>query len=287
LLPPKSTLNNKYMRSWLILIPLWLIAIGCSPEPRKESQDSDYESSIFKRAKEKYELRDYRGAVSLYEEVLRDNPSMAKAHLELGLIYNDKIGDPVSAIYHFRRFLKLKPNADRAKIVEEWIARAELAIASSQPNSPLESTEQFVELQRENLLLKQSIEKLQQELSLAKRGLAEAKKTPVAIAQVQPTVKEELTSKPAEPAVTTNTVALKLITNAPTSTSRVDSAATTQPMTVSSVRKHTVQPGETLWRIAVRYYPEQVKEGTQKIMEANGLTDAAKIRSGQVLTIPQ
>ncbi|MBX7158191.1 MAG: LysM peptidoglycan-binding domain-containing protein [Verrucomicrobiae bacterium] len=277
------------MRRLLIFISLGLLLVGCSPEARKESQNNDYESSTFKRAKEKYELRDYRGAISLYEEVLRDNPLMAKAHLELGLIYNDKIGDPVSAIYHFRRYLKLKPNAERAKIIEEWIARAELAIASSQPNSPMESTEQFVQLQKENLLLKQSTEKLQQELNALRYQVVETKKLPISSVDASVATEKTAVSMPVPTTPATNTVVLRLVTNSATASPTI---AKTEKSEVSiavpiASKKHTVLAGETLWRIAVRYYPEQVKEGTQKIMEANGLSDAAKIKSGQVLIIPQ
>ncbi|MEZ5405239.1 MAG: LysM peptidoglycan-binding domain-containing protein [Verrucomicrobiia bacterium] len=277
------------MRRLLIFISLGFLLVGCSPEARKESQNNDYESSTFKRAKEKYELRDYRGAISLYEEVLRDNPLMAKTHLELGLIYNDKMGDPVSAIYHFRRYLKLKPNAERAKIIEEWIARAELAIASSQPNSPMESTEQFVQLQKENLLLKQSTEKLQQELNTLRYQVAESKKLSAPLVNASVATEKTIVSTPPATTPTTNTVVLRLVTNSATAPPDIAKAEKTETPLAASVasKKHTVLAGETLWRIAVRYYPEQVKEGTQKIMEANGLTDAAKIKSGQVLIIPQ
>lgn len=266
---------------------LWmaLILVGCSPEQKGGMPNNDYESATFKRAKEKYELRDYREAVNLYEEVLRENPSMAKAHFELGLIYNDKVNDPISAIYHFRKFLRLKPNSERGKTVQEWISRAELAIASSQPNSPMESTEQFVELQKENLILKNTNEKLQQELAALKHSLPDKseKNQPLAATESTKVVLKPISSSTETQSINrvTNSIALKLITN-----TEVTSVATNVPVVSSPIKKHTVQAGETLWRIAVRYYPEQVKEGAKKIMEANLITDPSKIRSGQILTIP-
>ena len=255
---------------------------SCSPDHKGEVPNNDYESSTFKRAKEKYELRDYRSAINLYEEVLRDNPSMAKAHFELGLIYNDKIGDPISAIYHFRKFLQLKPNAERARTVEEWISRAELSIASSQPNSPMESTEQFVELQKENLALKNTNEKLQQELAWIKHQFtkktvpldASSLESKKILSEMKPIVTETQAM-----ALMTNAIALRLVTNA-------DVVLTNLSKSSEVSKTHTVQAGETLWRIAVRYYPEQVKEGAVKIMEANHLSDPSKIKSGQILTIP-
>ena len=269
-----------------MFLGMTLLLVACSPEQKGEMPNNDYESSTFKRAKEKYELRDYRGAINLYEEVLRENASMAKAHFELGLIYNDKVNDPISAIYHFRKFLRLRPNSEREKTIQEWISRAELAIASSQPNSPMESTEQFVELQKENLVLKNANEKLQQELVWLKHQLAdkpEKNKVPPVIEPVKTTQKAvNLLPETQSINVVTNSIALKLVTN----TEMVSMTTNIVTTSLSPTKKHTVQAGETLWRIAVRYYPEQVKEGAKKIMEANLITDPSKIRSGQTLTIP-
>jgi LysM repeat protein len=57
--------------------------------------------------------------------------------------------------------------------------------------------------------------------------------------------------------------------------------ATAEPVTTSTPGKHVVQAGENLFRIALRY-------GTtvEAISKANGITNAALIYVGQVLTIP-
>ena len=46
---------------------------------------------------------------------------------------------------------------------------------------------------------------------------------------------------------------------------------------------HTVQPGETIYRISIKYYKS--KSGIDTIKSANNLT-SNEIRVGQVLTIP-
>jgi len=57
--------------------------------------------------------------------------------------------------------------------------------------------------------------------------------------------------------------------------------ATTEPVATTTPGKHVVQAGENLFRIALRY-------GTtvEAISKANGITNAALIYVGQVLTIP-
>jgi len=56
----------------------------------------------------------------------------------------------------------------------------------------------------------------------------------------------------------------------------------TVPLTAAAARAHIVQPGETLYRIALRYgLPVNI------LAQANRLADPALIHAGQVLTIPE
>ncbi|MFN2283320.1 MAG: LysM peptidoglycan-binding domain-containing protein [Anaerolineae bacterium] len=57
--------------------------------------------------------------------------------------------------------------------------------------------------------------------------------------------------------------------------------ATAEPVTTSTPGKHVVQAGENLFRIALRY-----GTSVDAIAKANGITNAALIYVGQVLTIP-
>ena len=38
-----------------------------------------------------------------------------ESHLEVGLLYLQHINDPLSAIYHFRKFLALRPNSQQGR----------------------------------------------------------------------------------------------------------------------------------------------------------------------------
>ena len=64
-----------------------------------------------------------------------------KSHLEAGrllLTLSDR-KDPVAAIYHFRRFLLLQPNARESDMVEQLIVTAEREIIRKLPGEPYEN----------------------------------------------------------------------------------------------------------------------------------------------------
>ena len=86
-------------------------------------------------------------------------PDSAQTHLELGLLYDERLGDPLAAIYHYRQYLELRPTSDRKAVVEDFIERAKMAFAAtlSPPASP--DTGELVRLQNENAALRARLEK--------------------------------------------------------------------------------------------------------------------------------
>ncbi len=60
-----------------------------------------------------------------FEEYLRVNPYSAKAHYELASLYDESLGDPFMAIYHYRKFVELDPDNSERKKVETWIQAKE------------------------------------------------------------------------------------------------------------------------------------------------------------------
>lgn len=323
------------MRWWLPVL-LGALFSGCTPESKLKPVDNDFETPLFKRAKEKFELRDYEGSIALYEQVLRENPHMAKAHLELGLINDDKLGDYVSAIFHYRRYLALRPDGEKAGHVRQWIPRAEMAFAAQQPNSPLQNADELSRLQKENLTLKAEIEEARRVRRELDAQLRAALAQPVSRAaapppQVEPLVPTRPQSQAAAPppprpapqapanppSVTPAAVAHAPVAQVPPARTPVappPAAQAPQPMRVAEApapappraelvapaatgtqpkagpagRVHSVQEGETLWRIASRYYPGDAQRGVERIQEANraNVSDVTKLRVGQQLKIP-
>src|SRR5690606_33582601 len=88
---------------------------GCVPSGR--GQTDEEKESHFLAGKSCINSMDFRGAIEEFEKALVVNPRSAAAHYQLGWLYEQKEPDPAAAIYHYERYLKLRPNAENA----EWI----------------------------------------------------------------------------------------------------------------------------------------------------------------------
>ncbi len=63
----------------------------------------------------------YDQAVDFYNKVLKINPDDAAAHYRLGFLYKRSNDDARMAVYHFKRYLALEPNAKNRKEVQYFI----------------------------------------------------------------------------------------------------------------------------------------------------------------------
>ena len=67
-----------------------------------------------------------------------------ESHLELGLLYLQHINDPLAAIYHFKKYLALRPNSPQAPLVKQRIDAAIREFARTIPAHPLEGADRVV-----------------------------------------------------------------------------------------------------------------------------------------------
>ncbi len=110
---------------------------GCGGKKEEKSIKSNARST-YELAFQKYQKGYYNEAVAMYKRALEIDPDLSKAHLELGMIYDDFLRDKDKAIYHYGMYLRLEPSAEKAGMVREWIekARGEASVASSSEPMP-------------------------------------------------------------------------------------------------------------------------------------------------------
>src|SRR5213082_2466773 len=168
------------------LIFVWLAAIfvllclgwsGCSPSG--ESGLDEEKESNYLTGRSRKSAQNYTGAIEAFEQALEANPRSAAAHLELGLIYYQNVTTHwARAIYHFEKYLELRPKANNADLIRQNIDYCKLALAKEVPYTPNNDLvrKEVERLNRDNTELRQQIEQLKGQLALrassATNGLA-------------------------------------------------------------------------------------------------------------------
>ncbi len=210
---------------------------------------------VEEQAAEAQKAGDYQRAVRLYESLLDGTPATAKIHYSLALLYDDKLKEPVSALHHFRRYLRMSGDAKSNKEVGQFIQRLELEMAAGAADSGIMTKREAVRLKNDNLKLQQQVMRLQTDLTEARR---------------RPSAKEA--AKAARDGRGFSTV---------------PRTAAAEQAVGRETRTYAVQKGDTLASIARKFY--QSSQRWKDIADANQnqLNGTVDLKIGQTLIIPK
>jgi len=227
---------------------------GCTPP--EQSRADERKEPHFVLGQNRVNAMDYQGAIEAFEKSLEANPHSATAHYELGWLYDEKEPDPVSAIYHYRQYLKLYPKADNAEVITQRIYTCKQQLAAeSMPLSGVPAVQkQLDQLAEQNRQLQDEVNRWRAYYSSQLAAAKTNSPTPPTNAVVRPT--------PDQPTAA--------------NTNRSGSAPT-----AIRPRTHMVAAGETAVGIARKY---GVKLGA--LQSANPGMNPTRIHVGQVLNIP-
>src|SRR6185436_19010663 len=92
---------------------------GCLPSGRSPLDEE--KESHYLAGKSRVNALDYQGGLECFEKALETNPRSAPAHFEAGILCEKYKQDHAAAIYHFNRFLELKPDSGYAEVVAAHI----------------------------------------------------------------------------------------------------------------------------------------------------------------------
>ncbi|MBI2514075.1 MAG: LysM peptidoglycan-binding domain-containing protein [Opitutae bacterium] len=295
---------------------LALSLAGCGDDGR-QSYATEVDEPYYRQAEQMKRSNRQQEALSAYLKVIEKRGDDApESHLEAGLIYLHHIRDPIAAIYHFRKYLSLRPNSAQAPLVKQRIDAAIREFSRTLPAQPLENQLQRVDLiaamdklKLENDLLKQQIADLQAgrspSVNVASAEATEpaperaANPTPSAPTPAResnansfalnldsiPTVRTRPTPARQEPVVATPSQTPT--TRTPTRPAQKQAPATSSPQSVRGARTHTVTKGDTLMSLSLRYYGTRSR--WRDIYQANrsAMKNEGDIRIGMQLAIPQ
>jgi LysM repeat protein len=230
---------------------------GCFPSGQRD-QDEEKEPH-FLTGRSRVNQMDYKGAIESFSKALEVNPHSAKAHFELGWLYEEKDPDPAAAIYHYEQYLKLRPDAENAGTVRQRILGAKQELAKTvlpMPSSP--------GLQRDLEQLAEQNRQLHEELERcrARYAAAATNANPVSAAGGR----ARTAPSPGTPTPTPRNDSLPPATNA----GRANAA-----------RTHKVKAGESPASIARKYGVR-----LDALMSANPGLNPRRLQIGQTLIIP-
>lgn len=267
----------------MICACLWL-GPGCNRLPEgelvAENNEPSYEEGrrLLRQGKE-------QAALAAFSRVIESRSDGApESHLEVGLLYEEEIKDPIAAIFHFRKYLELKPNSPQSDLVRQQIDNSIKSFARTLPAQPLENQilrndllDVVEKLKKENNRLKDEVAGLRGNTTLAGVSRGSVADLSAAPRATNPT--------PARTSPITSVPISELVERPASRPTRPEAVPAQAP---SSGRIHAVVKGDTLYGLARRYYnsPARVKD----IVAANrGSLNSANdpLRIGMRLVIPE
>lgn len=256
----------------LAFAALWLGA-GCGGgEHSPVAAETD--EPAYKEAKRLENAGRYPEALAAYRRVIekRGEQNSAESHLDVGIIYLERIKNPIRAIYHFQQYLELQPNSKRAGLVRGQIRAAErsYALTLRGPN-PLDAVQPDLQDQLERQ--QREIEMLRAALQAAPGGggalpvirLPNAAGEfdspglravpPPAPSSAAPEVISPLSPAPMPPSERTGGAGGGFVIAArPPAPKAAPPPAKPSATAPSAGRRHTIEAKDTLYKISVKYF---------------------------------
>lgn len=286
-------------KSFLAALLASLVLSSCQQAP-PGSDAEDERNPFFRQASKDVADLNYPAAIKQFEKAIATNPTVVKAYLQIGLLYGDKLGDPISAIYFFQKYLEARPNAAEREEVLAAMQKAKIDFSMGQNNSGLQNEAEIAKMSKENIDLKQQVTQLQgtlaaKEVQLSQIAGAATPPKATAVVPATPVATTPSEKKSAIKATSTRNTPAKTSEATPKTTDIPSVPATPPPaapadaaVPSADAKQHTIGSGDTLWKLAKKYYPASLdlNEEIAKIKTANpGLNDR-NLKIGTVINIP-
>lgn len=238
---------------YLILFTVLITLTGCDKDTGSIEAREEKDPNVLS-GQEFMEQGDYDAAIAEFTRAMEQEPLMARPHLDLAIIYQQYKVNYIHAIYHYDRYLELRPDAEKAEFINEQKLKVAQALANTLINN---SPEVKKVVQERNTLIQQNNELKRQLAASLKRNTSPA---PVASSSGQ-TVTQTVpkVSKPVAE----------------------QSAASDQKHQV-----YHVVGGDTLTKISTKFYGDAGKWDI--IYEANKdmMRSPGDLKVGQTIVIP-
>ncbi len=159
-------------RTGSIICILFVLAVGSGcGEKTRISDEAERDHPAMKKARAQETSGDLAGARLTYDSLLEVNPSLARAHLGLAFLLDQKAEFP-EALYHFKRYLALRPNTEKRGMIEAHIREAQLAYVSTVFTNQSAILKRMGTVETENSALKIRVANLEGQTTHLRAALA-------------------------------------------------------------------------------------------------------------------
>ncbi len=294
---------------YLLVLGLLCFAVGgCSRVGYQDKREQ--KSKIMLKAYSMSSAGDFDSAIALFNKALESYPTLARPHLDVALLLHDYTHDYIRAIYHYNRYLEMRPGSEKTAMIGERIKQAKRAFVADYMVKDKTAEGSLADLKTENLSLKnkneslvKKIKALQVEIAGIDENVRQKYKESV-VGEIKVSELKKSTKLPkSAPAVKPQKVTNNIVTNSSTvipkkvkpprveTVSKPPSAPPIEKQKVSSndpgFNTYTVLPGDSLSKIAYKVYGDttqwrRIQKSNRDFLGEKGVN----VRPGQVLKVP-
>lgn len=283
--------NVAAFRRWAGLGTLLGSLAGCTPSrPPADAQDARADGMA--QAAQLQRAARYADAAAQFRAVLRREPDNALAHCELGILLQDNQDDAAAAIYHFRNYLDLRPDAEMAPIVRERLKAAEERLgqhagrngSSSRVVSDTQIVGHIEELNSQVAERDRTIQQLRDQLAALTRDNERLAKEVKSLTNRLNLMLDgmEKTSRPSATALRNLTLDDLAATAAAPSRAAADPSRAAR----RSDRTYRVRRGDSLWSIAQKVYGDPSRSVDIRNANRRRIGTNDRLTEGDELVIP-
>jgi LysM repeat protein len=156
--------------------------LGCSRSSIATDESKERNTSLYRRARSAEQSGDIKEAVRLYRTLLVEEPRSYSVHFQLAALLQDVEEDYISALYHYKQYLALRPETEKATLVQDRIRVTEQLLVPQllRKLGPSAQALSQAHLLKENDRLKEQLTKLEGEKSVLNEEKDRAEKTAMA-----------------------------------------------------------------------------------------------------------
>ena len=119
-------------KSLILIFGIFLTVSLLSCDSQNLSDDEREEKiALVIEARKYLEDEKYKEAEATYKKALDENPLIARPHLDLAIIYQQHIINHIHAIYHYDRYLELRPETEKKEFIMEQRLKVARMLASA------------------------------------------------------------------------------------------------------------------------------------------------------------